>query len=86
MLDSCLVTHVRLADGITPGSNREAYTFRLTLIGILNGSAGKEAKDQTGHKNSANHFSLSQGGGRYAAATEKLLCYSQAEADTQTVP
>lgn len=32
------------ADGITPGPNREAYTFRLTLIGILRAAQAKRPR------------------------------------------
>lgn len=32
------------ADGITPGPNREAYTFRFTLIGILRATQAKRPR------------------------------------------
>lgn len=44
MLDSCLVAHEGPADGITPGPNREAYTFRSTLIGILRAAQAKRPR------------------------------------------
>lgn len=81
LLDSCLVAHMRPADGITLGSNREVHAFRLTLTGILNSSTRKPRT-----KWATNITSPYAKGEAEAASSKETSLLFQLEAGTQTVP
>lgn len=60
------------ADGITPGPNREAYTFRLTLIGILRAAQAKRPRTKWATKIQETTSPSAEGGGRQAACNGEI--------------
>lgn len=75
---------MRLADGITLGSNREAHAFRLTLTGILNSST-RRPRTKWATKIEQTTSSSAKREAEAASSRETSLLF-QAEAGTQTVP